>query len=82
MSSTKWLLACYLKKNNHDESETFYPLPRFKKIMKFIFGMIIFLYGIDCPNKCHVVSQGKLFKEPNHHHISVQWWNTYFQIAF
>ena len=23
----------------------------------------------------------KEFEEPNHHHISVQWWNTHYQVA-
>ena len=27
------------------------------------------------------MSQTKEFEEPNHHHISVRWWNTYYQVA-
>ena len=29
----------------------------------------------------HVLSQAKEFEEPNYHHISVQWWNKYYQVA-
>ena len=28
-----------------------------------------------------MLSQAKEFEEPNHDHISVQWWNTYYQVA-
>ena len=26
------------------------------------------------------MSQAEKFEEPNHHHISTQWWNTYYQV--
>ena len=35
--------------------------------------------GIDCAHTFHVLSQAKEFEEPNH--ISVQWRNTYNQVA-
>ena len=38
-------------------------------------------YCIDCALIFHVLSQAKEFVEPNHHHISVRWWNNYYQIA-
>ena len=27
------------------------------------------------------MSKAKEFEESNHHHICVQWWNTYYQVA-
>ena len=38
-------------------------------------------FGIDCPHFYHVVSQSQEFKEPSHHHISVRWWNSFYQFA-
>ena len=38
-------------------------------------------FGIDCPHVYHVVCQSQEFKEPTHHHISVRWWNSFYQFA-
>ena len=38
-------------------------------------------FGIDCPHVYRVVSQSQEFKEPTHHHISVRWWNSFYQFA-
>ena len=39
-------------------------------------------YGIDCAHIFHELFQAKEFQEPNHHHISEQWWNTCYQVAY
>ena len=81
----KWLVTYDLENDNHEESETLYPLPRFKRIGNVLFkdGCLFCSchhrqrYGIDCAHIIHKVSKAKEFEEPNHHHINVRWWNTY-----
>ena len=84
----KWLVTYDFENENHEESETLCPLSRFKRARKVYFkdGCLFCSchhrqrYGIDCAHKCCIVSQANEFEEPNHHHISVQWWNTYYQV--
>ena len=85
----KWLVTYDLENEIHEESETLSPSPRFKRIRNVYFKDGCSFYschhrqrcGIDCAHIFHVVSQAKQFEEPNHHHISVQLWNIYYQVA-
>ena len=84
-----WLVIYDFENENHQESKTLCPLPRVKRVRKVYFkdGCLFCSchhrqrYGIDCAHIFYVLSQAKEFEEPNHHHISVQWWNTYYQVA-
>ena len=84
-----WLVTYDLENENHEETKTLCPLPRFKKIQQ-VYCKYESLFcschhrqrdGIDCAHVFHVLFQIKEFEESNHHHISVRWWNTYFQVA-
>ena len=89
ISSMKWLVTYDVDNESHEESKTLSPLPRFKRVRKVYFedGCLFCSckhrqrYGIDCGHIFHIMSQAKDFEEPNHHHISVRWWNSYYQVA-
>ena len=78
-----WPVTYDFENENQEESETLCPLPRFKRVQKIYFkdGSLFCSYHhcqryiIDCAHIFHVLSQAKDFEEPNHHHISVRWWN-------
>ena len=64
-------------------------MPEFKRVCEvniingYIFCSCKFRnrYGIDCPHVYHVISQAQNFDKPNHHDISVRWWNSFYQVA-
>ena len=89
LTSMKWPVTYDFKDENLEESETLSPLQRFKRVWKVYFkdGCLLWSchhrqrYGIDCSHIFHILSQHKELEEQNHHHISVQWRNTYYQVA-
>ena len=70
------------------ESVTLYALPIFKRSFqvniynKYMYCSCKFRnrYGIDYPYVYHTVSQTEHFNEPNHHDISMKWWDSFYQL--
>ena len=66
----KWLVTNDLENENHEESETLCPLPRFKRVRKVYFkdGCLFCsshhrqIYGINCAHIFHVLYQAKELK--------------------
>ena len=87
--SSTWLVTYDFDSEKSKQSETLYTLPQFIRVCQVNITDGFMSYSckfrskfvIDCPHVYQVVSQSQQFKETNHHHISIRWWNFLNQFA-
>ena len=89
LKTSTWLVTYNFDSEKIKQSKILYELPQCERVqqVKITDGFMCCScnfwnrFGINCPHVYHVVSQSREFKEPGHRHISVRWWDFFYQFA-